>query len=444
MGENKTASVASNNFASRFGAIMAIGSMCVGLGNVWRFPYMVGAFGGGAFVVAYLICVVAVVAPLAIMEAGIGKGLQKGMIEAYAEALHSKAKGTFFGGLFSFGYYSMNFFYFAVVGASVYFMYVCGTSLWTSIAPNKIYDAMYAVPVPLALCAAGCSIFTAFVIYKGVQGGIEKASKVMMPLMVLFFVIAIVFAAIEVPDIAKGYEFMFKPDFSKLKDLKVWAAAMGQACFSIGVGAGCVLTYGSHLSKKGDVTLSMLTVCMFDTSIGVLAGMAIVPACVAMGLDTASGPSLIFRVLPTLFSKLPLGNLIGVLVFLAIIFAAITSAIAQQEVFVVALSDSFKMWTRNKACIVFGVVQTIAAVISVYSQRFFNFWNDVSGNYVFIVSAAIGAIVFGYMFGLERIRTEFLNSTSDIKVGPWFTSLLKYIAVPVMLLMMINSIVPLW
>ena len=102
------------------------------------------------------------------------------------------------------------------------------------------------------------------------------------------------------------------------------------------------------------------------------------------------------------------------------------------------------MWTRNKACIVFGVVQTIAAVISVYSQRFFNFWNDVSGNYVFIVSAAIGAIVFGYMFGLERIRTEFLNSTSDIKVGPWFTSLLKYIAVPVMLLMMINSIVPLW
>jgi len=436
--------VASNNFASRFGAIMAIGSMCVGLGNVWRFPYMVGAFGGGAFVLAYLICVVVVVAPLAIMEAGIGKGLQKGMIDAYTEILHNKSLGTFFGGVFSFGYYSMNFYFFAVIAAAMYFIYVCGVGMWTTMEPAKIYDYMNTIPAVVAALAVVASLYTLHVVFAGVQKGIEKASKVMMPLMILFFGIAIVFAIFTIPDISKGYEFMFRPDFSKLKDFKVWAAAMGQACFSIGVGAGCVLTYGSHLEAKGDVTLSMLTVCMFDTSIGVLAGMAIVPACVAMGLDTTSGPSLIFRVLPTLFSKLPLGNLIGILVFLAIIFAAITSAIAQLEVFVVALSDSFKMWNRKKACIVFGGIETVAAIVSVYSQPFFNFWNDVSGNYVFITSAGVGAIVFGYMYGLEKLRTQVLNPTSDIQVGPWFTSLLKFVAIPIMLLMMVNSLFPIF
>lgn len=186
----------------------------------------------------------------------------------------------------------------------------------------------------------------------------------------------------------------------------------------------------------------MLTVCLLDTSIGVLAGMAIIPACVGMGLSPESGSGLIFIVLPSLLEMLPLGSLIGILVFLAVFFAGITSAFAQMEVAVVAFSESIKGWTRKRACVIFGFVQILAAVAAAYSTKFFDFWNNVSGNYVFVVSAGVGAIVFGYIIGVEKIRTDFLNSSSDIKVGKWYTYLLKFIAIPIMLVMMINSLFP--
>lgn len=431
-----------NSYASRFGAIMSLAGMCVGMGNVWRFPYMVGEYGGGAFVIAYLACVLVVVAPLAIMEAGVGKGLGKGMIEAYTEALHNPTAGKALGGLFSFGYYSMNFYFFAVIAAAIYFAYASATSMWNRVPATEIYDHMYSNPIALAVIAAILAIAVIFVIYKGVQSGIERVSKVMVPLMIVFFVVAITFGVFFVDNISAGYEFMFRPDFERLTQFGTWTAAMGQACFSVGVGAGCILTYGSHLGKKQDVTLNMLTVVLCDTSIGMLAGMAIIPACVGMGLSPESGSSLIFLVLPALFELLPFGSLIGVLVFFAIFFAGITSAIAQMEVPVVAFSDSFKGWDRKKACAVFGVIQVIAAVISVYSTKFFDFWNNVSGNYVFIVSAGVGAIVFGYIFGLEKIRNEFLNNSSDIQVGKWFTYLLKFVAIPIMLIIMVDSLFP--
>lgn len=432
----------SNNFASRFGAIMSIAGMCVGMGNVWRMPYMVGAYGGGAFVIAYLICVVVVVAPFAILEAGIGKGLQSGVIETYSTILKRPKLGKAVGGFFSLGYWTMNFYFFTVIAGAVYFTYVSATSMWDKIPADQIYSQMNANPFILAVIGAILAAFCAWVLYKGVQSGIEAISKVMVPAMIIFFIIAIVFAIFFVDNIAAGYEFMFKPRWEELANFDMWAAAMGQACFSIGIGAGCILTYGSHLSKKSDVTLNMLTVCLLDTSIGMLAGMAIVPACVGMGLSPESGSGLIFIVLPSLLKLLPLGSLIGILVFLAIFFAGITSAFAQQEVAVVSFSESIKGWTRTKACVILGALQVLAAIAAAYSTQFFDFWNNFSGNYVFVVSAGVGAIVYGYMFGIEKIRVDFLNSSSDIKVGKWFTYLLKFVSIPILLIMMLNSLFP--
>lgn len=432
----------SNNFASRFGAIMSIAGMCVGMGNVWRMPYMVGAYGGGAFVIAYLICVVVVVAPFAILEAGIGKGLQSGMMGTYSTILKKPRLGKVIGGAFSLGYWTMNFYFFTVIAGAVYFAYVSATKMWNKIPADQIYSQMNANPMLLAAVGAILAAICAFVLYKGVESGIEAISKVMVPCMIIFFVIAIVFAIFFVDNIAVGYEFMFKPRWKELLNFDMWTAAMSQACFSIGIGAGCVLTYGSHLSQKSDVTLNMLTVCLLDTSIGVLAGMAIIPTCVAMGLNPESGSGLIFIVLPSLLQLLPLGSIIGILVFAAIFFAGITSAFAQQEVAVVSFSQSVKGWTRTKACVVFGVLQVLAAVAAAYSTKFFDFWNNFSGNYVFVATAGVGAIVFGYMFGVEKIRTEFLNSSSDIKVGKWYTYLMKFVSIPVLIIMLVNSLFP--
>ncbi len=438
---NSNANVGKEKYAGRFGAIMSMAGMCVGMGNVWRFPYMVGAYGGGAFVLAYLLCVVVVVAPLAIMECGIGKGFGKGMIDVYSDTLHSKKAGKAVGGLFSFGYYSMNFFYFSIVAAGLYFVFVSATSMWKTVPAVEIYDQLTVNYPLLAVIVVVLVLFTSYIVYKGVANGIEAVSKIMMPLMILFLVIAILFGVFFIDNIEAGYEFLFKPDFSKLLSFDMWVAAMGQACFSIGVGAGCILVYGSHLSKNSDVTLNMLTVSLFDTCVGMLAGMAIVPACVAMGLSPEAGSKLIFVVLPSLFEILPAGALMGVLVFVAIFFAGITSAIAQLEVIVASFVSSFN-WSRLKTVFIFGGLNIIAAVIAVYSTKFFDFWNMVSGNYVFIVSAGVGAIVFGWIFGIERIRTEFLNPTSDIQLGKWYTYFTKFVAIPIMLLMMLNSLFP--
>ncbi|WP_326975513.1 sodium-dependent transporter [Caproicibacter sp. BJN0012] len=433
--------VETESYAGRFGAIMSMAGMCIGMGNVWRFPYMVGQFGGGSFIIAYIACLVVVVMPLALVECGLGKGLGKGLMQAFEVSLKSKKAGKVFGGVFAFSYYSMNFFYFIVVSASVYFAYASATSKWNTVRPELIYDNFSANHALMAVISVVLVIATAVILAKGVSGGIEKVSKIMIPLMFLFFIVAIFFGIFCIDGISKGYNWYIEPDLSVLAKPDVWVAAMGQALFSVGVGPGCVLVYGSHLSKTSDVTLTMTTVCLLCCCVGVITGMAIIPACIAMGLNPESGSKLIFIVLPTLFSKLPGGALIGALVFIAIFFAGISSAIAQLEVIVASFADGFG-WSRKKAVFIFGGINIVAAVIAAYRESFYDFWNNFSGNYGFIVTAGIGAIVYGYIYGVEKIRANFLNPSGDIRLGKWFTGFVKFVATPIMLIIMANSLFP--
>lgn len=415
--------------------------MAIGMGNVWRFPYMVGAYGGGAFVFAYLVAVVCIVAPLAIVEAGIGKGLGKGMVGTFTYGLKSSKLGKLFGIVFAGGYATMNFFYFLVLAASAYFIYSSATSEWNTVQADLIYDQVMQNQHMMAVIIAILVLAMIYITARGVATGIETMSKYMMPLMVLFFVIAIVFAIVTVDDIAAGYNWYLKPDWALLKNPALWVAAVGQACFSVGIGPGCVLTYGSHLGRTDDVAQNILTVGVLDTCAGVLAGMAIIPACIGMGLTPESGSGLIFMVLPTLLSKIPGGAIVGVLVFCGIFFAGFSSAIAQFEVIVNTFVSDFK-WTRKKAAGLFGILTLIGAVIAAYSAGWFDFWNNFAGNYVFIVTAGIGAIVYVYIINVEKVRTRYINPASDIRLGKWFSKYVKFVAAPLMILMMLNSLFP--
>ena len=214
-----------------------------------------------------------------------------------------------------------------------------------------------------------------------------------------------------------------------------------QALFSIGVGPGCVLIYGSHIAKRDDVTVSLTSVCLLDTSIATIAGMAMIPACIAMGLNPEAGSGLIFIILPTLFSQLPLGSVIGFLVFAAIFFAAITSAIAQLEIPVATFMHGFG-WTRAKATAIIGIITLICAIISAISTGFLDFWSNFSGNYGFIVTAGIGSIVYGWVYGVDKIRTNTLNAVGDVPLGKWYTNWVKYIAIPILIIIMANSLFP--
>ena len=433
----------SNSFGSRFGALMSMTGMCVGMGSVWRFPYMVGQYGGGSFIVAFIVCMMIIVLPLAIIECGTGKGHAKGTIGVMTDIFKNGPIGKLVGAVFALGYYSMNFFYYVVLTASVYFIYSCATSEWTRIEPHHIYSNFEQHKIIIALISVILVVATIYTLIKGVSEGIEKLSKIMIPMMFLFFIVVIFFGVFFIDGIQSGYNWYLQPSLKALANPEIWIAALGQALFSIGVGPGCVLIYGSHLKKTSDVTLNMTTVCLLTCSVGIIVGMAMIPACIAMGLDPESGSMLIFVIIPTLLSEIPFGNVIGVLLFIAIFFAGFSTAIAQSEIAVSTFATDLK-WGRKKAGYIFGAINIVAAIAAVYSVGWYDFWNNFSGNYLFIISAGIGAIAYIYLQKMEYVRHKFLNASSDIRVGKWFSKYAMFIAAPLMIIVMINSLVPLY
>ncbi|MCQ4936028.1 sodium-dependent transporter [Anaerotignum propionicum] len=431
------------SFNSRFGAIMSMTGMCVGMGSVWRFPYMVGQYGGGSFIVAYIACMLIVVLPLGIIECGIGKGFEKGMIGVFTDALKNKTAGKIFGAIFSLGYFSMNFFYYVVLAASTYFIYSSATSEWNRTSPELIYEGLAKNTTLIAVISLILVVATIYIIIKGVDSGIERMSKIMIPLMFIFFIVVVFFGIFFIDGIQQGYNWYIEPDLAILAKPDIWIAAMSQALFAVGVGPGCVLIYGSHLKKTSDVTLNMTTVCLLTCSVGVIVGMALIPACIALNLNPESGSMLIYVIIPTLLSKIPGGAVVGILLFLAIFFAGFSTAIAQTEVAVATFATDFN-WGRKKAGLFFGVINVVAAVIAAYSIAFYDFWNNFSGNYLFIGTAGIGAIVYVYIINAEKVRRKFLNPSSDIRMGEWFSKYAKIIAAPIMIIIMINSLFPIF
>ncbi|MDO4552437.1 MAG: sodium-dependent transporter [Bacillota bacterium] len=430
-----------DNFGSKFGTIMAMAGMAVGLGNVWRFPAMVGEYGGGSFLFAYLLCLFVCVIPFAVFEAGLGKGMGKGLGDTYALILKKEKIGKAIGSIISLSYMTMNFFFYIVVGMSIYMVYACATSKWDVMDATEIYGhAMANKPLMVGLTLV-MVVCCGWVLYRGVSGGIEKLSKVMVPSIVFIFVFAIIFCAFSIDQIVDGYNYYLNPDFSKLLSIDIWVAAMGQACFSVGIGPGCVLVYGSHMKEDADVPLSLTTVALFDTGIAITAGLAIMPACIALGVEPGSGSNLIFLAIPKMLSVLPLGNILGILLFLSIFFAGITTAFAQQEVAVTSISDGYNIG-RKKVVVVTTVVSGIFALPCVWSEAYIDFWNNFAGNYCFIVSAGIGAIAYFWIYGADRIRTDVLNPTSEINLGKWASNYIKFVATPILIIVMLNSLFP--
>jgi NSS family neurotransmitter:Na+ symporter len=427
------------NWGSRFGAIMSMAGMGIGLGSVWRFPFLVGEYGGGVFVLAYFFVILAIVAPLAIVETGIGKGIGKGVIDTYIKIFQNQTIGTMLGGASVLLYLSLNFFFLAILGICTYFLYVCAFSLWDTIPPDQIYDHIMGEKWTMLMLFTIICIFTSYVIWRGIGEGIEKVSKVMVPGIFVCFGITIIYTAVQVPNISEGFDFYLNPDFSKLGSLKMWVSAIGQALFAVGVGPGCVLVYGSHLGKKSDVSLNAVNLCMLVLCAGLIAGMAIIPPCIAFGLDPASGSKLIFVVLPTLLSKIPFGNFLGIFLFAAIFFAAITTAFAQLEVPVTTFMDRFNL-SRGMVTLVMTILTLACSIPAIFDEQVRIFWENLGGNYGFTVTAGIGAVCFCWFYGVRRIREEFVNPTSDFQLGTKFDFWTRYVATPIMVFILVNAL----
>lgn len=380
-------------FASNFGLLMTMIGVAVGLGNVWRFPYMVGKFGGAAFVVFYLVVVCLIGIPGMMAEWTLGRHTRRGTLGAYE-------KGGLLGGRY-IGY----FFFLIVICATGYYsnaigwvgyyalgqiLGALGISINTAsvLPPNEGFNM---VSFGLQFAMTGIVIFTCgYVLVKGLRKGIEKVSKIIMPMLLIILLILIV-RSVTLEGAWAGIEwYLFSFDISKLSGATM-AAAMGQAIFSMSLGGTFMVIYGSYLSKDTHIPTNATFTALGDTAAGLLAGLAIFPAVFAFGMEPGSGPGLIFFTLPKVFDAMPMGWIFGLLFFVGLFGAAYLSDVAAFEVLVGGIVDNTKL-TREKAVYLICGIVFLAAIPPMINMKIFTPWDLVFGSGMQTLGALLAVV----------------------------------------------------
>lgn len=353
-------------WSSKIGFILAGAGSAIGLGNIWRFPYIAGENGGAIFVLVYLLIVIFIGFPYMLAELALGRSKKSnpvGAIEAIKPKSPWKAVG-YLGVLTGFGILA---FYSVIAGWTVGYIYkmlIGQPGVFTEFIANPYWEiGLFALFL----------ILTALIVQGGVSGGIEKWSKILMPLLFLVLLILIIYAN-TLPGSGKGLLFYLKPDFSEISG-KTLLAALGQAFFSLSLGMGLMITYGSYVSKKENLAHSAFFISLFDTAIAFMSGLVIFPALFAMGKNPEAGPKLVFTVLPELFMRMPGGAIIGALFFVLLAIAALTSTISLLEVPVAYLLDRRPV-SRIKMVWLVTAVTFLLALPSALSQGANNFLTD--------------------------------------------------------------------
>ena len=329
-------------WTSKIGFVLAAAGSAIGLGNIWRFPYVAGQNGGGAFVIVYLACIAFICVPYLFAELALGRHSQKNPVGAI-EAIKGRTPWALVGGLCVLtGIFILS--YYGVIAGWTF-----GYIFKNVVSPETQFADFIARPglvIPLFALFLG---FTAAIVYGGVENGIERAAKVLMPVLLVLMLLVIV-RSVTLEGASKGLSFYLNPDFSKLTGTAV-VAALGQAFFSLSLGMGAMITYGSYLPKSENLLSAGGYVALFDTGIALLAGLMIFPAVFALGGDPSAGPALVFVTLPELFQEMPLGTGVGIAFFLLLSVAALTSTVSLLEMVVSYFIDERK-WSRAKSVFV--------------------------------------------------------------------------------------------
>ncbi len=437
-----TDTAARANWGSRLGFILAAAGSAVGLGNIWGFPMQVGRGGGAIFVLLYLGCVFLICFPIMIAELALGRSSGKSPIEAFA-VTKPKTPWWVVGALGVVAGVGILSFYAVIAGWTLAYIWFSASGAVGG-TPEQVgaffteFVASGGKNVALSLAVLAV---TAGILLGGVQKGIERASKVMMPaLLILLILLAI--RALTLPGAGAGVAYYLQPDFSKITSINVLNAALGQAFFSLSLGMGCMITYGSYLSKKESVVSAAGWVASLDTVVALLAGFIVFPAGFSiLGFDpTAGGPGLIFAVLPQLFATMPGGHLFGAAFFILLGLAALTSTISLLEVPVSALVD--RGWNRRKAVIGLSLLITALAVPSVLSQGavaglsnlpvvemdFLTLMATVWNNWALPIGGLLIAIFVGWVWGADKALAELKAEGSTFPAAGLWVILIKYVS----------------
>ena len=361
-------------FGSRLGFILVSAGCAIGLGNVWRFPYITGEYGGAAFVVLYLIFLVIFALPVLVMEFAAGRASQRSIARSYDELEPEGGKWHRFKWVGLAGNYLLMMFYTVVAGWMLAFMVKSAMGEFNGASTEhvaSVFGQLLADPVQMTIYMLIIVTIGVITTRAGLKNGVERVSKVMM--VALFVVlVALCVRAVTLPGAEEGLEFYLMPDFGKLfagnTPAEQWAtfgdavyAALGQAFFTVSVGMGSMAIFGSYIGKDRRLTGEAVRVGVLDTLVALMAGLVIFPSCFAFGVEPASGPSLVFITLPIVFNAMPLGQLWGTLFFLFMSFAALSTVIA---VFETIMAFSMDQWgvRREKACLVNGALIALLSI----------------------------------------------------------------------------------
>jgi NSS family neurotransmitter:Na+ symporter len=399
-------------WASRLGFILAAAGSAVGLGNIWKFPYTTGENGGGAFLIIYLAVIATLGISVLVAELVIGRAAARSPIGAFR--VLGKRPWPLVGLLGVIAAFLILSFYTIVAGWTLAYALKMATGVFAGdgVQAGAIFGGFISDAVEPLIYGAVFMTLTVVVVLGGVRGGIERASFVLMPAL-FFLLIVLVVRALTLPGSSAGLEFFLRPDFSQVTGGTL-TAALGQAFFSLSIGLGTMITYGSYMSRQQKLGPSAGNIVALDTGVAVLAGLVIFPAVFAAGVDPAAGPGLAFVTLPTIFAAIPLGQFFGTLFFVLLAIAALTSAVSLLEPMVSVLMDEYKLSRRASAIglgiatFAFGIPSSLSlgpwADYTILGKGFLDLVDFVASNIMLPVGGLFIALFVGWHMGARAMQ----------------------------------------
>ena len=437
-------------FSGRVGYVLAVAGSAIGLGNIWRFPYLAAKYGGGMFLLIYLLLVMTFGYVLIVSETALGRMTGKSPVGAFA----ASGRGKFFraGGWINAVVPMMIVPYYSVIGGWVLkylFEYLRGNA--EAVAADGYFSGFIASSASVEFWFLMFSALVFFTILAGVKNGVEKVSKVLMPMLVVLAIVVTIYSMTR-PGALEGVKYFLVPDFQHFSWMTV-VAAMGQMFYSLSIAMGILYTYGSYIGKDVDIEKSTMQVEIFDTGIALLAGLMIIPAVFAFsGGDMATlkaGPSLTFITLPKIFASMGLGTPVGIAFFLMFFFAALTSAISLLETSVSTLQDEMHL-SRPKSCLVMVAVMLVIGTLSslgygawdhvlVFGMAFLDFFDFMTNSVMMPIAALATCFLIVRVVGFKKMDEE-IELSSDFKRKNLYHFFLKFLAPVCITIILLSSI----
>ena len=416
------------SFKSRLGFILVSAGCAIGIGNVWRFPYVAGENGGGLFVLLYLVFLVLMGIPVLTMELAVGRASRKSAVLGYKKLEKPKSKWHIHGWFCMLGCYLLMMYYTTVSGwmTSYFYKFATGTfeSGMTSEQVSGVFSQLQSNPIEMVIWMAIITILGFLVCSRGIQKGIEKVSKVMM-IALLVLILALAVNSILLSGAGEGLKFYLVPDFEKVSEIgigNIVSAAMNQSFFTLSLGIAAMEIFGSYMSKDNTLPGESVKICALDTFVAIMAGLIIFPACFSYGVEPDQGPALIFITLPNVFVNMAGGRIWGTLFFLFMTFACFSTIIAVFENIISFCIDMFKI-SRTKSVIINAVIILIASLPCVFG---FNIWSgfelfgqNVLGIEDFLVSnimLPVGSLIY-LLFCVTKFGWGFDNYLTECNTG---------------------------